>query len=78
MTDTIPAEVLTPAEVAELLKVNVQTVYDLCDELTPELGHYRIGRKILIPRTDLDAYLGRAYRPALVIEESRFRPVQPA
>lgn len=75
MTDP---QMLSPAEVAELLKVNVQTVYDLCDELTPELGHYRIGRKILIPRSDLDNYLTRAYRPPLVIDGHELRSIQRA
>lgn len=86
---SISDEVFTPAEVAESLKVNVQTVYDLCEirieivdgvpvELDPELGHYRIGRKILIPRADRDAYLKRAYHPAAGAREHRLRSVQAA
>jgi hypothetical protein len=88
----VPNEVLTPAETAKLLKVNVQTVYDLCEipirivdgvpvEMDPELGHYRIGRKILIPRAAIDAYLRKAYHPAaevVSIDEHRLRSVKAA
>lgn len=72
-------EMLTPAQVAEELQVSQQFVYDLCEynEETgqvPQLGHHRIGRKILIPRTELDALLKRSFQaPVISIDDHRIR-----
>lgn len=72
-------EMLTPAQVAEELQVSQQFVYDLCEynEETgqvPQLGHHRIGRKILIPRTELDALLKRSFQaPVIRIDDHRVR-----
>lgn len=72
-------EMLTPAQVAKELHVSQQFVYDLCDAdeergEVPELGHYRIGRKILIPRAELDALLKRSFRaPVVRLNDHRLR-----
>jgi excisionase family DNA binding protein len=72
-------EMLTPAQVAEELSVSLQFVYDLCDAdqekgVQPELGHHRIGRKILIPRPELDALLKRSFRaPVVRLDDHRLR-----
>lgn len=72
-------EMLTPAQVAEELQVSRQFVYDLCDAdqergEVPELGHHRIGGKILIPRTELDALLKRSFRaPVVRLDDHRMR-----
>ena len=72
-------EMLTPAQVAEELQVSQQFVYDLCEHneetgQVPELGHHRIGRKILIPRAELDALLARSFRaPVVRLDDHRMR-----
>lgn len=60
----MPDKLLTPAEVADLLRLDIRTIYRLVkdDELAPV---YRIGhRTIRIPQATLDAYLdGREQTP---------------
>lgn len=72
---------LTPAQVAKRLNVSLQFVYDLCeynDETgqVPELGHHRVGRKILIPELELEALLKRSFRaPVVRLDDHRIRSV---
>lgn len=86
MTDI--AVMLTPAEVAKRLGVSPKFVYELCEipveiidgvriELDPELGHNRFGRRILIPETEVDAFLARTFVPAKT-SGHRHRPLRVA
>ncbi len=54
-------KVLTPLEVAEVLRIAKNTVYELVKR--GELKAYRVGKKIRFNRADIDAYQG-AMRPA--------------
>lgn len=77
MTDV--AVMLTPAQVAERLGISTDAVYELCDEHAPEIGHHRFGRRIGIPEAEVEAYLKRTFRPAVVsLEEHRHRTRQVA
>jgi excisionase family DNA binding protein len=49
-------DVLTPAQVAEILQVSEQTVYKLLN--TKQLKSRRIGRYWRINKTDLISYIG--------------------
>jgi excisionase family DNA binding protein len=52
----VPDELLTVQEVAELLKLNPQTIRNMIDR--GELGHLRVGpRRIRIRQSQLDALL---------------------
>jgi excisionase family DNA binding protein len=53
------AEFLTVAEVAELLKLNQQTVRNWIDR--GELPAVRVGTRVRIRRADLDALLAQGY-----------------
>lgn len=55
---------LTAKEVAQLLGVDVGTVYKLAR--AGELGHYRVGDSVRFPRQDVEAFLQRVYRPGRV------------
>ena len=62
---TLDDEFLTVAEVAELLKLNQQTVRNWIDQ--GYLPALHVGRRVRIRRTDLDQLL----------EKSRIQPHQP-
>lgn len=68
MSDEIPTDVddaeemLTVAEVATKLRVSKETVYGLCED--EEIGHHRIGRKIVIPEAEFKAYKQHTFVPA--------------
>jgi excisionase family DNA binding protein len=52
----VPDELLTVKEVAELLKLNQQTIRNMIDR--GELGHVRVGqRRVRVRRSQLDAFL---------------------
>ena len=51
---------LTVAEVAEMLKLNQQTVRNWIDQ--GSLPALKVGRRVRIKRSDLDAVLERGYR----------------
>jgi len=44
----------TAAEAAEWLHVSVQQIYKLCKN--GELGHFRIGSKVIVPESALKAF----------------------
>ncbi len=46
---------LTPLEVAELLKITKNTVYELIKR--GELPAYKVGRKLRIDKEDIDNYI---------------------
>lgn len=47
--------IYTPQEVADVLQVNVEFIYDQCT--AGRLPHVRLGRKIRIRAEQLDSYL---------------------
>lgn len=49
-------DVLTVAQVAELLQVNKKTIYEVIHR--QEIAVVRLGRVIRVPRQSLSAYLG--------------------
>jgi excisionase family DNA binding protein len=55
-------EFLTVAEVAELLKLNQQTVRNWIDQ--GSLPAVRVGRRVRIKRSDFDRIVEEGYRPA--------------
>jgi excisionase family DNA binding protein len=58
----VPDTFLTVAEVAELLKLNRQTVYNYLDRV--ELPAVRVGaRRVRIKQSDLDAFLNTSPPP---------------
>lgn len=57
--------VLTVPEVAELLRVSTDAVYDLCS--SGELDHRRVGRRIIIPRRAVLEFLGEDVEPSNVV-----------
>lgn len=72
MPDESRGEFLTVAEVAELLRLNQQTVRDWVDDRT--LPGVRVGpRRVRIRRSDLDAFLA-AGSPAAGPHEDRQTP----
>ena len=52
---------LTVAETAQILKIHVNTVYKLCGE--GRLPVIRLGRRIVIPKKRLDAFLAGGQEP---------------
>lgn len=52
---------LTVAGAARRLGVTGRTVYRLCAR--GELGHYRLGRRLLVPGQEIDRLLAASYRP---------------
>ncbi len=61
-------EFLTVAEVAELLKLNQQTVRNWIDQ--GSLPAVRVGRRVRIKRSDFDRIVDQGYRPAANVEPS--------
>lgn len=55
---------LTPEQTAGRLGISKYAVYDLCKG--GELGHFRFGRKIVIPEDEVVAYEQRSFQPAVV------------
>ncbi len=53
--DSRPGQLLTVAEVADLLRVSNMTVYRLIK--AGQIGAIRVGKNYRIPQADLDAYL---------------------
>jgi excisionase family DNA binding protein len=52
----VPDELLTVKEVAELLKLNQQTIRNMIDR--GEMGHVRVGqRRVRVRQSQLDAFL---------------------
>lgn len=86
MTDVVV--MLTPAETARRLGVSVHAVYDMCaikdrdgNPKDPDLGHNRIGARIVIPEPVVDALLEQTFIPAKTsevasIDEHRLRTMQ--
>jgi excisionase family DNA binding protein len=58
---------LTVAEVAEMLKLNQQTVRNWIDQ--GSLPALRVGRRVRIKRSDFDRVLERSYRPGVAPAE---------
>ena len=65
---------LTVAEVAEMLKLNQQTVRNWIDQ--GALPAVRVGRRVRIKRSDLDQILDAGYRPGAGTGPSR--PIGPS
>jgi excisionase family DNA binding protein len=61
-------EYLTVADVAELLKLNQQTVRNWIDQ--GSMPAIRIGRRVRIKRTDLERVLARGYQGAEALQDS--------
>jgi excisionase family DNA binding protein len=57
-----PDEFLTVAEIAELLKLNQQTVRNWIDQ--GSLPAVRVGRRVRIKRSDFDRIVEQGYRSA--------------
>jgi hypothetical protein len=62
---------LSVIEAAEYLGVSKDVVYDLCDVVDdkgqpkdPEISHFRFGRRIVIPLSNLKAYEAMCFVPA--------------
>lgn len=58
---------LTPAEAGEYLGISQDAVYELCKGESPEIAHYRLGKKrqrIAIPMSSLKDYDARTWVPA--------------
>ena len=51
--------VLIPKEAASLLSVSMPTMYSLLHRRDDPIPSIQVGRKILIPRTGLEAWLDR-------------------
>ncbi len=60
-------EYLTVAEVAELLKLNQQTVRNWIDQ--GSMPAIRIGRRVRIKRSDLERVLARGYQGAEALQD---------
>src|ERR1700722_16848430 len=60
MSDDTQESFLTVAEVAELLKLNQQTVRNWIDQ--GSLPALRVGRRVRIKRSDLDRILDQGYQ----------------
>ncbi len=57
-------EILTVKETAELLKVDISTIYDRLhypDKSCKKFPHFHIGKSIRIPKKDLYKYLNITY-----------------
>lgn len=52
-----PKLVYTPKEVSQLLRIHLMTVYKMLKR--GDLPHFRVGKKILIPRHAIEALLGK-------------------
>lgn len=61
MPEALPESFLTVADVAELLKLNQQTVRNWIDQ--GSLPAVRVGRRVRIKRSDLDQILAAGYQP---------------
>jgi hypothetical protein len=62
---------LSVIEAAEYLGVSKDVVYDLCEvvddkgqQKEPEISHFRFGRRIVIPLSNLKAYEAQCFVPA--------------
>lgn len=56
----------TPEEVAAILKISKYTVYELIKR--GELGAYRVGRKVRVETSDIEAYKLRSKNPGMIPE----------
>jgi excisionase family DNA binding protein len=78
----MPDEFLTVKEVAELLKLNQQTIRNMIDR--GELGHVRVGqRRVRVRKSQLDAFLAGGESGAQSAEADRWhtllaRPLAPS
>lgn len=59
-------KMLTVAELAERLHIPRSTAYDLLDdsEGDPQIGFRRIGRRKIVPLTEVETYEKRVFVPA--------------
>ena len=73
----MPDELLTVKEVAELLKLNQQTIRNMIDR--GEIGHVRVGqRRVRIRQSQLDAFLAVGESRAQLAEANPWRAVSEA
>jgi excisionase family DNA binding protein len=73
----VPDELLTVKEVAELLKLNQQTIRNIIDR--GELGHVRVGqRRVRVRQSQLDAFLAAGESGPQPAEPNPWREVSEA
>ncbi len=72
MAAPLPPSFLRVRDVAALLSVSPGTVRNLCADGT--LATVRVGKAVLIPRRDYDAYQARLLSPGPVALPTRGRP----
>jgi excisionase family DNA binding protein len=73
----MPDELLTAKEVAELLKLNQQTVRNMIDR--GEVGHVRVGqRRVRVRQSQLDAFLAAGEASAQPAEANPWQAVRGA
>ena len=70
----MPDELLTVKEVAELLKLNQQTIRNMIDR--GEMGHVRVGqRRVRVRQSQLDAFLAAGESSAQLAEANPWQAV---
>ena len=62
MASAVPYDLLTPREVAEVMRVSTMTVYRLIK--SGELRAVRVGKSYRLREDDIDAYLSKQYTQA--------------
>ena len=73
----MPEELLTVKEVAELLKLNQQTIRNMIDR--GEMGHVRVGqRRARVRQSQLEAFLAAGESSARLAEASPWQAVSEA
>ena len=73
----MPDELLTVKEVAELLKLNQQTICNMIDR--GELGHVRVGqRRVRVRQSQLDSFLAAGESSTQLAEANPWQAVSEA
>jgi len=73
----VPDQLLTVHEVAELLKLNQQTIRNMIDR--GEMGHVRVGqRRVRVRQSQLDAFLAAGESSAQLSEANPWQTVNEA
>ena len=72
----VDKSVLTPQEVAEILKITKNTVYELIKR--GELNAYKVGKKLRIDTDDLEAYKNRDSSSKGFLSHTKYKLTAPA